>query len=183
MDIYDLINDFLEHLEIESGRSKKTIDNYRLYLERFVEISLEILNKDEMRLSYRKSFYSEFKGNCITSLTFKLKPFHLEKIKEKMYENIHKRTSKQPLDYPNAGSIFKRPEGHYAGTLIENAGLKGKSIGGAMVSPKHAGFIINTGGATAQDVKELIRYIKKTVFEKFGVLLECEIKTLGNVRL
>ena len=143
----------------------------------------KILNKDEMRLSYRKSFYSEFKGNCITSLTFKLKPFHLEKIKEKMYENIHKRKSKQPLDYPNAGSIFKRPEGHYAGTLIENAGLKGKSIGGAMVSPKHAGFIINTGGATAQDVKELIRYIKKTVFEKFGVLLECEIKTLGNIIL
>lgn len=143
----------------------------------------KILNKDEMRLSYRKSFYSEFKGNCIISLTFKLKPFHLDKIKEKMYENIHKRKFKQPLNYPNAGSIFKRPEGYFAGTLIENAGLKGKSIGGAMVSPKHAGFIINTGGATAQDVKKLIEYIKKTVFEKFGVLLECEIKTLGNIIL
>ena len=143
----------------------------------------KILSKNEMKLSYRKSFYSEFGNNCIISLAFKLKPSDLNKIKEKMYENIHKRKSKQPLDYPNAGSIFKRPKGYFAGTLIESAGLKGKSIGGAMVSPKHAGFIINTGGATAQDVKNLIEYIKKTVFEKFGVLLECEIKTLGNIIL
>ena len=143
----------------------------------------KILSRDEMKLSYRKSFYSEFGNNCIISLAFKLKPSDLNKIKEKMYENIHKRKSKQPLDYPNAGSIFKRPKGYFAGTLIESAGLKGKSIGGAMVSPKHAGFIINTGGATAQDVKNLIEYIKKTVFEKFGVLLECEIKTLGNIIL
>ncbi|MBR0423210.1 MAG: UDP-N-acetylmuramate dehydrogenase [Clostridia bacterium] len=141
------------------------------------------LNKNEMKLSYRKSFYSEFNDNCIISLEFKLKPSYLDKIKEKMYENIHKRKSKQPLDYPNAGSIFKRPEGYFAGTLIENAGLKEYSIGGAMVSPKHAGFIINTGDATAEDVKKLIDYIKKTVFEKFGVLLECEIKTLGNINL
>lgn len=143
----------------------------------------KILNKNEMNLSYRKSFYSDFNDNCIISLEFKLKPFYLDKIKEKMYENIHKRKSKQPLDYPNAGSIFKRPKGYFAGTLIENAGLKGKSIGGAMVSPKHAGFIINTGNAVAEDVKKLINHIKKTVFEKFGVQLECEIKTLGNINL
>lgn len=141
------------------------------------------LNKGEMMLSYRKSFYSDFNDNCIISLEFKLKPFRLDKIKEKMYENIHKRKFKQPLEYPNAGSIFKRPEGYFAGTLIEKSGLKGKTIGGAMVSPKHAGFIINKGDATAEDIKKLVRYIKKTVFEKFGVQLECEIKTLGNINL
>lgn len=141
------------------------------------------LNKSEMNLSYRKSFYSDFNDNCIVSLEFKLKSSYLNKIREQMYENIHKRKSKQPLDYPNAGSIFKRPEGYFAGTLIENAGLKGYTIGGAMVSPKHAGFIINTGNATAADVKKLIDHIKKVVFEKFGVQLECEIKTLGNIHL
>ena len=143
----------------------------------------KILSRDEMKLSYRKSFYSEFNDNCIISLEFKLKPFYSDKIKKQMYENIYKRKTKQPLDYPNAGSIFKRPEGYFAGALIEKSGLKGHSIGGAMVSPKHAGFIINAGDASATDVKKLINYIKKTVFENFGVELECEIKTLGNISL
>ena len=104
-------------------------------------------------------------------------------IRSKMYENILKRKTKQPLEFPNAGSIFKRPEGYYAGTLIEQCGLKGKKVGGAMVSPKHAGFIVNTGNATSNDVCNLVNLIKETVYKKTGVTLECEIKTLGNLDL
>ena len=104
-------------------------------------------------------------------------------IRAKMYENISKRKSKQPLEYPNAGSIFKRPKGYFAGALIEQSGFKGKFVGGAMVSPKHSGFIINTGKATASDVSNLIYLIKDKVYKEFGVILECEIKTLGNVNL
>ena len=86
---------------------------------------------------------------------------------------------KQPLEYPSAGSTFKRPEGFFAGKLIADAGLKGYSIGGAAVSEKHAGFVVNMGGATAKDVVELTDYIKKRIIEQFGVTLELEIKKIG----
>ena len=89
-----------------------------------------------------------------------------------------RRRSKQPIEYPSAGSVFKRPPGHFAGTLIEQCGLKGTRIGGAQVSEKHAGFIINTGGATCADVKALIRHIQNTVREKTGVSLEPEVMML-----
>jgi UDP-N-acetylmuramate dehydrogenase len=89
---------------------------------------------------------------------------------------MESRRSKQPIEFPSAGSTFKRPEGYYAGKLIEDAGLKGYSIGGAQVSDKHAGFIINKGGATARDVLELIELSQELVLAKFGVPLECEIK-------
>ena len=98
-----------------------------------------------------------------------------------MLENISKRKSKQPLDLPSAGSTFKRPEGYYAGALIQECGLKGAKIGGAMVSEKHAGFIVNAGNATAQDTASLIHLIKNQVYKKRGILLECEIKPLGNI--
>ena len=94
---------------------------------------------------------------------------------KKMFENMEKRRSKQPLTFPNAGSTFKRPEGHFAGKLIEEAGLKGLSVGGAQVSEKHAGFVINTGGATSADVLSLTDKIKNEVSRKFGVMLELEI--------
>ncbi len=142
----------------------------------------EILNKSQLDLSYRKSFYTD-KPFIITSMKFKLNPKSFQDIKAKMYENIYKRKNKQPLEFPNAGSIFKRPEGYYAGTLIQECGLKGVSVGGAMVSPKHAGFIINTGNATAKDVLNLIRLIQEKVYNKFGVNLQCEIKTLGDINL
>ena len=116
-------------------------------------------------------------------MKFNLKPSSQQEIKNKMFENIKKRKSKQPLEYPNAGSTFKRPEGYYAGALIQDAGLKGVSIGGAMVSPKHAGFIINTGNATASDIAELIRLIKQKVKNNSGVQLECEIKALGDIQI
>ncbi len=100
--------------------------------------------------------------------------------KERMLEFSKKRSEKQPLEYPSAGSAFKRPTGFFAGALIEQCGLKGKSIGGAQVSPKHAGFIVNTGGATESDVSDLIELVRNTVFEQTGVMLEPEIKRMGE---
>ena len=142
----------------------------------------ETLSKNELNLSYRKSIFSD-KPFIISSMKFKLHKANEKDIRAKMYENISKRKSKQPLEYPNAGSIFKRPKGYFAGALIEQSGFKGKFVGGAMVSPKHSGFIINTGKATASDVSNLIYLIKDKVYKEFGVILECEIKNLGNVNL
>ncbi len=142
----------------------------------------ETFKKDELKLSYRKSIYSE-KPFVITSMKLKLTKSNSKNIREKMLENISKRKSKQPLDLPSAGSTFKRPEGHYAGALIQECGLKGAKIGGAMVSEKHAGFVVNIGNATAQDVVSLIRLIKNRVYKEKGILLECEVKTLGNITI
>lgn len=133
----------------------------------------------ECDFGYRKSIFS--KGDkIIISAKFTLKKGNREEISAKMRELNGKRKEKQPLEYPSAGSTFKRPEGHFAGSLIEQAGLKGYTLGGAQVSEKHAGFIINTGNATAKDVCELIEYVKNTVFEKFGVQLEPEVKITGE---
>ena len=98
-----------------------------------------------------------------------------------MDDIFERRRSKQPLEYPSAGSVFKRPVGFYAGTLIEQCGLKGTSVGGAQVSMKHAGFIVNTGGATCQDVSDLIRLIQQTVFQETGITLERELKYWSEV--
>lgn len=133
--------------------------------------------------SYRKSFYTDTNYIAL-SMVLQLKLGNKKDIQDKMHTNITNRKLKQPLDFPNCGSVFKRPgNGYYAGALIEKCGLKGKSFGGAMVSPKHAGFIINTGNATCSDVVNLIHYIKKSVNEKFGILLECEVKALGVTNL
>ncbi len=131
---------------------------------------------DELKLGYRHSVYSET-GDTILFLTLQLEKGRKDQVGRAMDELFQRRKSKQPLDLPSAGSVFKRPEGHFAGTLIEECGLKGARVGGAMVSEKHAGFIVNAGGATCKDVLELIEYIKKTVFERTGVTLECEVKT------
>lgn len=131
-------------------------------------------NTDEMGLSYRTSLYRDV-DEIILSAKFRLKPGDKIHIKERMDGYIAKRKEKQPLDYPNAGSIFKRPVGNFAGTLIQSCGLKGIKIGGAMVSTKHAGFIVNQGGATCNDVVSLIDHIKETVMKKTGVALECEV--------
>lgn len=133
---------------------------------------------DELELGYRTSV---FKGNTdvILSAEFKLMQDEKEIIKEKMYDFLSRRKDKQPLEFPSAGSTFKRPEGHFAGALIEQCGLKGFSIGGAEVSTKHAGFVINRGNATCEDVKELIKHIQETVFNETGVMLETEVIYLG----
>lgn len=132
----------------------------------------------ELELSYRHSFYSDNPNYIITSVRFKLHKDFPAEIKSKMDDFISRRKSKQPLEYPSAGSTFKRPDGYYAGKLIEDCGLKGYKIGGAMVSDKHAGFVINYDHATTSDITELIEYIQKTVKEKTGVTLRPEVKML-----
>lgn len=134
-----------------------------------------VILKEDMGLGYRKSVYME-NGFIITGAKFKLKKGNKTEIKTKMDEFMQRRKSKQPLEYPNVGSIFKRPQGNFAGTLIEKCGLKGKSIGGAMVSEKHAGFIVNTGSATAKDVIALIDFVRNEVFKQTGYDLEPEVR-------
>lgn len=134
---------------------------------------------DELEFGYRKSFFSN-KNYIILESELKLDKGNIDEISEKMNELMKKRNSKQPVEMPSAGSVFKRPEGHFAGTLIEEAGLKGYSVGGAEVSEKHAGFIVNKGNATAKDVMDLVEHIQKTVREKFGVELVPEIKLVGR---
>lgn len=138
----------------------------------------EMSGTDE-RFGYRKSPFTD-SGYVVVSCKFKLKKGKLEEIKALTKDFTTRRVTKQPLDKPSAGSVFKRPDGYFAGALIEKANLKGYTIGGAQVSEKHAGFIINAGNATAKDVLDLIEYIKKTVFEQSGVMLEPEIKTIGE---
>lgn len=133
---------------------------------------------DELLLDYRRSAYTD-SGEVITSLRVHLKPGDPEEIRDKMDELIKRRKEKQPLEFPSAGSTFKRPQGGFAGTLIEQCGLKGCSIGGAQVSDKHAGFIINTGGATCSDVRRLMEHIQKEVFMQTSIHLEPEVKIIG----
>lgn len=132
------------------------------------------LSLDEMQMSYRNSIFCK-NNSIITSGIFKLTKGDKCEIKSKMAELINKRKEKQPLEYPNAGSTFKRPEGAYASELIDRCGLKGYCIGDACVSEKHAGFVVNKGNATSNDVSLLIDNVKKIVKEKTGYSLETEI--------
>ncbi len=137
------------------------------------------LNGTDDRFGYRKSPFTC--SDCVVlECTFKLKKGIAEEIKALTKDLTTRRVTKQPLDKPSAGSVFKRPEGYFAGALIEEANLKGYTIGGAQVSEKHAGFIINAGGATAKDVLDLIEHIKETVLKRSGVELEPEIKMTGE---
>ena len=135
------------------------------------------LKGDELGLAYRTSAY-ERNGFIITTLVMKLKKGDKSEIKARMQELLQRRKDKQPLEFPSAGSTFKRPVGYFAGGLIEECGLKGFSVGGAQVSEKHAGFIINKGGATAQDVLDLIKYVQDRVYEEKGVHLEPEVRLI-----
>ncbi len=136
------------------------------------------LTAQEADFSYRHSFFSRNEG-VVLSAKMQLKRGSGDEIQSRMEELIRRRREKQPLEYPSAGSTFKRPEGHFAGALIEQCGLKGVSIGGAEVSAKHAGFVINKGGATCGDVLQLIEKIQSVVFESTGVRLEPEVKIVG----
>lgn len=131
-------------------------------------------DKDKLEFGYRNSVYRS-NGCIITGITLKLNKAQKSEIQEKMDDFLSRRASKQPLEFPSAGSVFKRPEGAFAGTLIEQCGLKGKTVGGAQVSEKHAGFIINKSNATAQDVKNLIKEIQNTVKSETDFDLECEL--------
>lgn len=132
---------------------------------------------EELELSYRHSAL-EGSGALVTAATVKLTPAEPEAIRARMRELMEKRRASQPLDMPSAGSTFKRPVGGYAAALIDQAGLKGFAIGGAQVSEKHAGFVINRGGATFDDVLRLMEHIQKTVLEKSGIRLEPEVRIL-----
>lgn len=134
---------------------------------------------EELKLGYRTSAY-EHNGFIITTLMLKLKKGNHDEIKAKMTELLQRRKDKQPLEYPSAGSTFKRPEGYFAGALIEECGLKGATVGGAQVSEKHAGFVINKGGATSADVMNLIKYVQDTVLREKGVMLEPEVRLIEN---
>lgn len=137
------------------------------------DCNIRTINAEDMALSYRHSAFSD--RNCIiTSVTMKLAKGEPAAIKAAMTECMQKRSSKQPLEYPSAGSTFKRPEGSYASLLIDQCGLKGFSRGGAQVSEKHSGFVINTGDATCSDVLGLCEDIKKIVYDKTGFKLELE---------
>ena len=141
---------------------------------------IHTLNAQEHEFGYRSSFFKKHPEYLILGSEFVLTKSVQSEIKDKMAEFARRRRESQPLDKPSAGSTFKRPEGYFAGKLIEDCGLKGYSVGGAQVSAKHAGFVINTGNATYADVMELIEYIQKNVFERYGVMLEREVKILGE---
>ena len=136
------------------------------------------LTDGEQDFDYRKSIYQSHPERIILSATLQLKKGDRKQITQTMRTYWEKRRTSQPLELPNAGSVFKRPEGHFAGKLIEDCGLKGLTVGGAQVSEKHAGFIVNVGGATCEDVKRLIEQIQTTVLQQTGVELECEIQFL-----
>ena len=137
------------------------------------------MTRDELQMGYRTTLPLR-EGGIVLSARFALTPDDGAAIQERMKDLNARRRDKQPLNFPSAGSTFKRPEGYFAGALIEQAGLKGRTIGGAQVSEKHAGFIINIGGATAQDILELIAHVQKVVMEQFGVALETEVRIVGE---
>ncbi len=142
----------------------------------YINEACEVCSVDakDMKLSYRHSIFSEKSDWIITDMTFSMIKGEREKIQEKMSELLHKRKDKQPLEFPSAGSTFKRPEGSFASLLIDQCGLKGMSVGGAEVSTKHSGFVINKGDATFDDVIKLTDKIRKCVLEKTGYRLELE---------
>lgn len=140
---------------------------------------LYTVSKENMELSYRHSIFQET-GDIIISISLSLQKGEKEKIEEKMKDLTTRRTEKQPLDFPSAGSFFKRPVGGYASKLIHDAGLRGLALGGAQVSPLHAGFIINTGNATTSDIINLMEIVRNTVYKESGIMLEPEVRIVGD---
>ena len=137
------------------------------------------LSSDELELEYRKSIISRL-GYTVIKATMRLEDGDKEAISAKMKDLMQRRRDKQPLEYPSAGSTFKRPEGHFAAKLIDDCGLRGLSLRGAQVSDKHCGFVINSGEANAKDILDLMFIVKSTVNAKFGIILEEEVKILGE---
>lgn len=134
-------------------------------------------NNQEIEFAYRSSIFHH-NGEIITGCVLKLEKGDKDEIKAEIDDHIERRRRSQPLNFPSAGSTFKRPVGQFAGKLVDDCGLKGYRVGGAMVSEKHAGFVINYDNATAQDLKDVIQYVQKTVLDKTGYFLECEVKII-----
>ena len=137
------------------------------------------ISAEELQMGYRTSIIKTA-GYIVLGAVLSLKEGNLEEIKMLTRKLSEQRTSKQPLEYPSAGSTFKRPEGYFAGKLIMDSGLRGYRVGGAQVSEKHCGFVINAGDATAEDVRSLMKHVTEIVYAKFGVTLEPEVKFLGE---
>lgn len=144
------------------------------------DLQIKTLENVENRFEYRKSIFSINKDYIILSAKIRLEKGIKEEIKNKMDENLNSRKEKQPLDFPSAGSVFKRNEKFIPAKLIDQCGLKGYNIKDAYVSEKHAGFIVNKGSATAKDILELIKIIKEEVFKKYNVQLELELEVMGE---
>ena len=134
---------------------------------------------EELKLGYRTSCFMD-SDQCIVAARFVLHPARKQEIEDRMEDLMERRRSKQPLEYPSAGSTFKRPQGAFAGALIEQCGLKGMRVGGAAISEKHCGFVVNLGGATCRDVVELTQKVHDIVLEKTGFVLEREIRVVGE---
>jgi len=143
------------------------------------EGTIKVIQNSEINFSYRHSRFKE-KQDIIINAKLQLEKGKIEDIKEKMETYKKSRLEKQPIDMPSAGSTFKRGTNFISAQLIDEAGLKGYSIGGAQVSLKHAGFIVNTGNATSKDILDLIDYVIKVVYEKFGKILELEVEVIGE---
>lgn len=160
-----------------SGEEIKDVIETVTYLD-LQDFVIKTIKRDDINFQYRNSFFQKNTDKIILTVSLKLKHKDSYLIKDKMEAIKASRWSKQPKEYPNAGSVFKRPIGHYVGTMIESLGLKGYTVGGAQVSEKHAGFIVNNNNATGQDIIELIEVIKAKVLKKFGVDLEIEQRIL-----
>lgn len=143
------------------------------------DFEIKEFSNEEMKFRYRNSLVQD-ENLVVLSATFKLKCGNKEEINDKMQDLMARRKAKQPLEYPSAGSTFKRPEGYFAGKLIQDADLKGLTHGGAQISKKHSGFVINIGGATAKDIVDLIETVQKIIHDKFGVEIEREVKIIGR---
>lgn len=137
------------------------------------------LSAEEMDMGYRHTLLHDT-GDIVVEVVLKLEEGDKDEIKAKIADLTARRNSKQPVAFPSAGSFFKRPAGYFAGKLVQDAGLKGLSVGGAQVSELHSGFIINTGGATATDILQLMEIVQQTVMDKFGVMLEPEVRIIGE---
>ena len=165
---------------MNAGAYGGTISDVLLYARVITkENGILELTPEELELGYRTSNI-EKNGYIVSSVVLKMKKGNPEEIKALIADLTERRKSKQPLEYPSAGSTFKRPEGYFAGKLIQDAGLKGYQVGDAQVSEKHSGFVINRGNATASDVMQLISDVKDKVKEQFGVTMEPEVKRVGR---
>lgn len=159
------------------GEMKHIVESARIF-----EVKTGVIKEvtvDELDLSYRHSAI-QATGDVVLSVKIRLQKGEREAISAQMKELREKRNTKQPVQYPSAGSFFKRPEGYFAGKLVQDAGLKGVSVGGAQVSEIHSGFVINTGNATATDICQLMVLVQNTVYDKFGVKMEPEVRIIGE---
>ncbi|MFB5281348.1 UDP-N-acetylmuramate dehydrogenase [Peribacillus sp. Hz7] len=146
----------------------------------FADGTLAWLSQEEMEFSYRTSILQKKRPGIVLEAIFQLTPGNREEIVAKMQSNKNYRKETQPYNLPCAGSIFRNPLPHYAGQLVQEAGLKGYSIGGAQISPMHGNFIVNTGNGKAADVLALIQYVKDTVFKQYGIMMETEVEIIGR---